>query len=128
MVTMTNGIGIELHSIKVSKLRDVAASAGLDANGKKAELIERLEEENVELTSEGWKHDGEQFEVEPRSDSKPSDTKLVYGFRQSDCTDEIMGEIKELLEQDRFEVREGETETGKQTFRIVIPKENDDSE
>ena len=90
---------IALSNLTSNRLRNVAHSAGIDLKGatKKEEIIERLADEEVRLTEEGWKHGDESFELKEQV-SKPSDTNILYGFQRARATDERMKEIQELFE------------------------------
>lgn len=122
----SNG-GIALDDIKADRLRDVAYSADVDTDGatKKAELVERLHEADVAFGPDGWTKDGEQFDVEerPSGSSGPSDTTLLYGFTREATTDDFMDALEELAEERGLELRTGETESGKETVKIVEPAE-----
>ena len=114
---------ISLSDLTAQRLRNVAHSAGVDLEGetKKDAIIEKLAEEEVRLTEEGWKHGDESFELQEQV-SKPSDENILYGFRRSAASDEIMEEIQELFDDTRFEMRLLEkTATDKEPVKIVIP-------
>lgn len=123
---MLNPMLIDLHDLTSKRLRNVAHSAGIDLDGatKKDEIVQKLREEKVELTSDGWQHDGEEFELQEQT-SSPSDTNVLYGFRRKACTEEIIEEIQELFEDTRYEIRLGETDGGKEKFELVIPADED---
>lgn len=121
---------IALSDLTANRLRNVAHSAGIDLEGvtKKENLIEKLAEEEVRLTEEGWKHGDETFELKEQV-SKPSDTGIIYGFRRSAANDEIIEEIQDLFEDTRFEMQLlEETSTGKNPIKIVIPAEESESD
>lgn len=114
---------IALSDLTAQRLRTVAASAGVDLEGEtsKEAIIDKLAEEEVRLTENGWMHGDDEFELK-ESVSKPSDENILYGFRRSAATDEIMKEIQELFEDTRFEMRLLEkTATDKEPVKIVIP-------
>ena len=122
----TAGVGIALDDLKASRLRDVAYSAGIDTEGttKKAELIERLTEENVRLTDEGWKRGDESFQVEERpSGTGPSDKTALYAFKRAATTEDLLDRLEQALEDTDYVVREGETEGGKEMWSVVLPAE-----
>lgn len=122
-----SGHGIALDDLKVSRLRDVAYSADVDTEGvsKKEALIERLEEEEVQLGGDGWEKDGESFEVEerPSGDSGPSDKTALYAFKRAATTDDLLDRLEDALEDTDYVTRESETESGKETWAVVLPAE-----
>ena len=122
----TGGMGIALDDLKASRLRDVAYSAGIDTEGttKKAELIERLNEEDVRLTDEGWKRGDESFQVEERpSGTGPSDKTALYAFKRAATTEDLLDRLEQALEDTDYVVREGETESGTEMWSVVLPAE-----
>lgn len=124
-----NGMGIGLDDIKADRLRDVAYSAEIDTEGtaKKSDLVEALHEADVKLGSDGWTKDGEPFDVEERPSGGtrgPKDVTALYAFRrQNDHCDEVLGLVEEALADTGYEVREGETSSGKKTASVVLPAE-----
>lgn len=77
-----------LSDLTVNRLRIVAHSTSIDLEGasKKDKIIEKLADEEVRLTEDGWKHGDEIFELEEQV-SSPSDENILYGFRRTDATD-----------------------------------------
>lgn len=75
----------------------------------------------VRLTEEGWKHGDKTFGLQEQV-SEPGDQNILYGFRRTAASDEIMEEIQELFAETRFEMRLLEaTDTGKKPVKIVVP-------
>ena len=123
----TGGVGVELDDLKASRLRDVAYSAGIDTEGttKKADLIERLTDEEVRLTDRGWKRGDESFDIEerPSARSGPSDKTALYAFKREGTTDELLERLEQALDDTDYVVRQDETESGKETWSVVLPAE-----
>lgn len=112
--------GIELDDIKAPRLRDVAYSAGLDTEGKKEELIERLQEADVTLFDEGWTIDGDPFDVEERCRGNQAKAKtLLYAFKREQTSDDLLQGLQELAEDMGYAYVEEETENGKEAVKIV---------
>lgn len=118
--------GLALDDIKATRLRDVAYSAGVDTTDatKKAELIDRLRDEGVEFGQSGFERNGEPFEVEQRPKGRgPSDKTLLYAFKREATPEELIEAMEEMAEERGLELREGSTESGKDTLTIVRPAE-----
>lgn len=117
--------------IRPDRLRNISYSTGVDLEGetKKDAIIDKLADEEVRLTQNGWMHGDDEFELK-ESVSQPSDENVLYGFRRSGATDEIMEEIQELFDDTRFELRIlEETQTNKEPMKVVIPAdESEDSD
>lgn len=118
--------GIALDDIRVDKLRDVAYSANVETGGKKDQLIDRLDEADVSFGPDGWTVDGDSFEVTERpTGSGPSDTTLLYGFTREATSKDFLDDLTNFCASKGLEVRQDDTESGKDTLKIVRPANPD---
>lgn len=127
------GAAIDLESIDAGRLRDVAYSADVSLEGttKTAEIVERLREANVRFGTDGWMKGNESFDLEerPSGGNGPSDTTAVYALkRENEHCDEVIGIFEEALEDTDYVVREDSTESGKNTWSVVLPAEAQEPE
>lgn len=118
---------IDLGDLKAGKLRDVAYSANINTEGvtKKDDLVELLQDEGVSFGSDGWMKSGELFEVEerPQRRSGPSDKTALYAFKREATTDDLLDTLEGALEDTDYVVREDATDSGKETWSVVLPAE-----
>lgn len=117
---------IELNDLKVTKLRDVAYSAGIESSGKKAELVERLEEHEVSFGPNGWTMAGDGFEVEERPTGANGPKTYLYGFLREATPDGFMEELSDWADDNGYDVETGETDDGKATVKITESPDDDE--